>query len=106
MRLTVESAPGEPSWVVRRYAADVHVQVEGAEAFFRVQDDAGACHYRGPYQPSGRYATVRGRFECEGGGSGDFEISELEITKHGLSGYLRTWSAAASRHGRFAAARY
>lgn len=101
-----ESAPGEPSWVARRYSADVQVQVEGGEAVVRVQGDAGACHYRGPYRPSGRYATVNGWFECEAGESGAFEISELELAKHGLSGYLRTWSAQASRHGRFAAARY
>jgi hypothetical protein len=101
-----ESVPGDASWVVRRYAADVYLQLEGGEAFLRVQGEEGTCHYRGPYEPSGRYATVRGRFTCEGGEDGTFEISELEVTKHGLSGYLRASGALAHRAGRFAAARY
>jgi hypothetical protein len=100
-----ESVPGDASWVPRRFVADVFAQVEAGVAFLRVHGDAGVCHYRGPYQPSGRFATVRGQFTCEGGEAGEFEISELEATKHGLSGYLRAFGAAANRAGRFAAAR-
>jgi hypothetical protein len=100
------SAPGGPSWGVRRFSAEVYLEIANGEAFLRVQEGGAACHYRGPYHPSGRYATVRGQYACGDGEAGTFEISELELTKHGLSGYLRTFGAATNQAGRFAAARH
>lgn len=94
--------PGEPD----RYGAEVSLEIESGELRMRVQGDAGTCHYRGPYEPSGRYASAAGAFDCEGGVTGTFRITELELTRHGLSGYLRVDGPGSVRTGRFAAARY
>lgn len=89
-----------------RYGAEVNLEIEAGEVRMRVQGDAGACQYRGPYVPSGRYASVTGAFECAGGATGTFRITELELTRHGLSGYLRVDGQDAVRAGRFAGASY
>lgn len=101
-----ETRPGEIPSQPAGYGAEVNLEIEAGELRMRVQADAGTCHYRGPYEPSGRYASVNGRIDCEGGVTGTFRITELELTRHGLSGYLRVDGPGSIRTGRFAAARY
>jgi hypothetical protein len=103
-----QAHPGQPPYGTRVYQGDMLVHFD-QEAFIRVDDHLGVrCEYRGPYQQSGKIARVTGSFTCDGGDSpaGSFEITELEVTQHGVSGYLRTSSAQTSAWGRFAAVRY
>ena len=67
--------------------------------------DAGDCDYSGSLLPSGKLAHIAGRYTCDGGVSGTFEISDFEVTAHAVSGFLRTFSAQLNQYGRFAAAR-
>lgn len=95
-----------PAYGARQFSAEVLVHLEGSAAFLRVHDPRGACEYRGTRTASGRYGHIAGRFTCAGGEAGTFDIADLEVTQHGLSGYLRTASPAGNQHGRFAAARF
>jgi hypothetical protein len=89
-----------------RFGAEVNLEIEAGELRMRVQGDDGTCHYRGAYASAGRYASASGTVDCEGGTTGTFAITELELTRHGLSGYLRVDGPDAIRTGRFAAASY
>ena len=98
--------PGGTPYGTRQYAADVLVHLAGDLVFMRVDETSSRCEYRGTRQPSGRYARIEGAYSCVPGESGTFAISEFEVAEHGITGYLRTYSAANNQYGRFAAARY
>lgn len=101
-----QAEPGGPAYGTRRFGADVLVHLAGDVAYLRVDDPLGRCEYRGKRVPMGRYARISGEFTCASGEAGTFDIADFEVTQHGLSGYLRTYAAAAHQYGRFAAARY
>jgi hypothetical protein len=102
-----QAAPGHPPSGTRRYAADLLVEQDGDTLLLRVTEPEGECAYRGTYVPQGKLGRVTGTFGCGGtGAQGAFEISELELAAHGISGYLRTWTPGANEYGRFAAARF
>ncbi len=101
--------PGSVPHGTREYAPDVLLNLDGANVFMRVEEPLSRCEYRGTRTMSGRFATITGQFTCtgpEGGGPGTFEVSDFEVTQHGISGYLRTYGADTNQYGRFAAARY
>lgn len=104
-----EARAGESPYGTRVYQADVLLHFEDSQAFMRVDDHLGVrCEYRGPFAQSGRIARASGTFACNGGDapSGTFEISDFEVSSHGVTGYLRTFAASRNSFGRFAAARY
>jgi hypothetical protein len=99
-------APGGPPFGTRDYQADVLVHFEGGEGFMRVIDHLDrVCHYRGPYETTGKLLRFSGAYECGSGDgrAGTFELSELEFTANGVTGYLRTFAADVNQYGRFAA---
>lgn len=101
-----QAVPGGLPYGTRQFGAEVLAHVEGGTAFLRIEDPQGRCELRGTRTPSGRFARIDGQFECAGGETGEFEITDFEVTQHGFSGYLRTRSATVHQYGRFAAARY
>ncbi len=103
--LRVITGAGLPGEIVR-YRADVRLEIEAGELRMGVIADAGRCDYRAPYRPAGRFASATGTVACEDGSVGTFRIADLELTRHGLSGYLREELPGAIRQGRFAAARF
>jgi hypothetical protein len=98
--------PGEAPWGTRQYEADVMLHIDQGRMFLRVDEALGRCHYRGPWVQEGKFARVAGQYDCDGGETGSFEIADLELTRHGFSGYLRTFGPGNNQYGRFAAARY
>jgi len=85
----------------------LHVDGEGG-AFLRADDSLGRrCEYRGAHRQTGKLATVNGDFACGAGAngvegmSGRFEITDFEVTSHGVTGYLRTTSPTLTQYGRF-----
>lgn len=89
------------------YQADVLVHLDG-EGFMRADDHLGRrCEYRGPWEQAGKLIRFWGTFTCTGGDapSGSFEVSDLEVSGHGITGYMRTWSPASNQYGRFGAVR-
>jgi hypothetical protein len=101
-----QAVPGGTPYGTRQYGADVLVHLEGDVVFMRVEEPFSRCEYRGTRVPSGRYAQIDGAYSCAAGESGTFAITEFEVTEHGITGYLRTYSATNNQYGRFAAARY
>jgi hypothetical protein len=90
------------------YQADVLLHVDDGRAFLRADDSLGRrCEYRGTHRQSGRLATIEGEYSCDAGpngvegGSGSFTVTDLEVTMHGMTGYLRTSSPALNQYGRF-----
>lgn len=101
-----QARPGNAPHATRQFGAAILAHVEGDMAFLRVEDPQGRCEFRGTRTASGRFARIEGNFACENAEAGHFEIVDFEITQHGFSGFLRTYSAASNQYGRFAAARY
>lgn len=101
-----QAVPGGPPYGTRQYGADVLVHIVGDTAFIRVDEPLERCEYRGTRTPMGKYARIAGDFTCTSGEAGTFDIADFEVTQHGFSGYLRTWTAATHQYGRFAAARF
>ncbi len=104
-----QARPGSVPHGTREYAPDVLLHLDGANVFMRVEEPLSRCEYRGTRTMSGRFATLVGQFSCTGpaaGEPGTFEVSDFEVTQHGISGYLRTYGADTNQYGRFAAARY
>jgi hypothetical protein len=101
-----QAVPGEGPHATRRYAADLSVQVDAGQVTLRQVTDAGHCEYGGSLSPSGKLAYIAGRYTCDGGVAGTFAISDLEVSQHAISGYLRMDSPQLNQYGRFAAARY
>ena len=82
--------------------------VDPEAAFMRVDDHLGRrCEYRGTYRQAGKLGSFAGTFSCSSGeaGPGTFEFTDLEVSAHGIMGYLRTYSGV-HEFGRFAGARY
>lgn len=100
--------PGSLPGGTREYHAEIQVHIDEGQAFIRVWELLGQCIYRGAYAQVGKFARVSGHFVCTGGEAADgtFEITDLEITKHGLTGFLRTWTPANNQYGRFGGARF
>ncbi len=100
--------PGQSPWGTRQYEADVLLHIDQGQVFLRVDEAQGQarCEYRGPLVQEGRLGRIAGQYDCGGGETGTFEFTDFEITKHGFSGYLRTFSPANNQYGRLAAARY
>lgn len=63
------------------------------------------CEYRGNYRQMGRLGSFGGEFACGALRAGRFEIDDLEITTHGVSGRLRATWAGGSGAGTFGGAR-
>ena len=87
----------------------VHLDPETGAAFVRTDDQLGRrCEYRGPYEVIGKLVRASGTYTCTFGDQrqGTFEITDLEATAHGVTGYLRTASGADSQFGRLAAIRW
>lgn len=104
-----EQRPGEPPYGTRVYQADVLLHIDAGQVFIRADDHLGIrCEYRGPYTQAGKLARATGTFTCDGGDtpSGTFELTDFEVTAHGVTGYLRTFAESHNAYGRFAAARY
>lgn len=100
-----QALPGGPTWGTRQFSAETLVHLDGDVVFLRVEDPQGRCDFRGTRTPAGRQARVDGTYGCATGESGTFEITGLEVTEHGLSGYLRTATPGNQQYGRFAGAR-
>lgn len=101
-----QSLPGGAPFGTFAYGADVVAIVENAEAHLRVLNDFGReCNYRGAYAQAGKLTSVNGNFNCSDGTQGAFQITDLEVTAHGITGQLRTTSATLVESGRFAGAR-
>lgn len=91
------------------FQADLLVHFENGNAFIRSDDPLGRrCEYRGPYRQSGKLMSLSGVFTCTAGDSleGSFELTDLEVTAHGITGYLRKTGSGVQESGRFAATRY
>ena len=106
-----QARPGDVPFGTRQFQADVllHLDAGDGQAFIRVDDHLGIrCEYRGPYAQTGKLARVSGTFTCSAGDAteGSFELSELEVSEHGITGFLRTFAPGLNSFGRFAAARY
>ena len=91
----------------------IHLDTAAHTAVIRADDQFGRrCEYRGPYQQTGKLAKMTGEYTCTAGndgvkgGSGTFEVSELEVAANGFSGYLRTYSAEVNQSGPFAGVRH
>ena len=106
--------PGQsPPLGTLQYTGDVLVHIEDGNAFLRVDDHLGRrCEYRGAHQQTGKLARMAGIFSCEPGSSGlqsstgTFEVSDFEVTAHGITGYLRTFAPQLNEYGRFAAVQW
>ena len=88
--------------------ADVlaHFNSESGQGFMRVDDQLGRrCEYRGPYELTGKLIRFSGAYTCDRGDTlaGTFEISDVEVTANGMTGYLRATSGTHTQFGRFAA---
>ena len=88
--------------------ADVlaHFNSGDGQGYMRVDDQLGRrCEYRGPYELTGKLIRFTGAYTCDRGDtlSGSFEMSDVEVTANGMTGYLRTNSGTHSQFGRFAA---
>jgi hypothetical protein len=103
-----QAVPGSLPHGTMDYRADVLLHIDEGIAFIRADDELGRrCEYRGAHRQAGRLATVEGEYTCSAGrdgvegGSGTFTLTDLEITMHGITGYLRTASSALVQYGRF-----
>lgn len=97
--------PGGPPIGTRDFPGDVLVHFDAGQGYMRVDDPLRRCEYRGPYQTTGKLIRFSGTYACSAGdgASGTFEVSDLEVSANGLTGYLRTWSGELNQYGRFAA---
>ena len=103
-----QAVPGSTPYGTLDYRAEVLLHLEGGNAFVRADDELGRrCEYRGSHRQAGRVATIEGEYTCSAGGSGveggqgTFAMTDVEVTMHGMTGYLRTSSPALTQYGRF-----
>jgi hypothetical protein len=106
-------AVGGPPFGTLQFHADLLVHLEVGAGYIRADDEHGRrCEYRGPYEQAGKLGKFAGNFTCTAGrdgfegGTGTFEVSDLEATANGFSGYLRTYSTAVNQYGPFAGVRF
>lgn len=91
------------------FQAELLVHFENGTGFIRSDDHLGRrCEYRGAYRQSGKLMSLSGVFTCTAGDAleGSFELTDLEVTAHGITGYLRKTGSGVQEAGRFAATRY
>ncbi len=101
--------PGEGPFGISHYQAELQLHFDAGQGFMRTDDHLGRrCEYRGPYRQAGKLLRFQGEFSCSAGDAlaGTFDLMDLEVTPHGITGYLRTSSPALQQYGRFAAARF
>lgn len=106
LRVTV---PGGGPIGVSQYHGELHLRLQDGAGYMRVDDHLGRrCEYRGSYRQAGKLISFSGDYTCTAGDSpaGRFEIEELEVSAHGLSGSLRKLGESVNERGRFAAVRY
>lgn len=87
----------------------LHLNAETGQGYLRADDQLGRrCEFRGPYQVTGKLVRMTGAYECNAGDqrAGTFELSDVEVTAHGFTGYMRTASGSDSQYGRMAAIRW
>jgi hypothetical protein len=101
-----QAAPGQPPWGTRQFHGEILLHIEAGQAYLRVSGDGSLCEYRGSHSQAGKYGRIGGAYSCADGAAGTFEITDLEIAKHGISGYMRMGSADNNQYGRFGAARF
>lgn len=101
-------APSGTPFGTLQFHADLLLHVDDGNAFLRADDSLGRrCEYRGAHRQAGKLATVAGNFACTAGANGvegtagTFEITDFEVTSHGITGYLRTASPTLVQYGRF-----
>jgi hypothetical protein len=46
----------------------------------------GSCNYTGTYGQDGQFASITGTFACSNGDSGPFTLSEIAVTRSGITG--------------------
>jgi hypothetical protein len=83
-----------------------HFNLENGQGFVRVDDQLGRrCEYRGPYELTGKLIRFTGTYTCDRGDTlgGTFEMTDVEVTANGMTGYLRATSGTHTQFGRFAA---
>lgn len=108
-----QSVPGHAPFGTLQYTGDALMHVDEGRVFLRVDDQLGRrCEYRGPYTQTGKLAEASGTFSCvpvSGSNlpaSGTFQLNEVDVAVHGITGVLRTFSASLNESGRFAALRF
>ncbi len=103
-----QTLPGQAPYGTRQYPAQILFHLSEGQLFMRVEEQFGRCEYRGTYSQGGKFARVSGTYSCNygDGPAGTFEITDFEIAKHGISGYLRTWAPSNYQYGRFGGALY
>jgi hypothetical protein len=114
MRLRQATSPGGQPYGALLFSMQVLLTVDDqGRVFMRADDELGRrCEYNGPYAQSGRLGKASGTFACTPGAngvqghSGTFDLTDLEVTTHGITGFLRTASAGRYESGRFAAAAF
>lgn len=86
----------------RDYPGDVLVHFDAGQGFMRVDDPLRRCEYRGPYEQAGKLTRFAGTYTCSSGdaATGTFEVTDLEFSANGFTGYLRTWAQDVNQHGR------
>jgi hypothetical protein len=100
-----EALPGTNPVTVSEFGSRVLLQLAGNLVYLRVEEPAGRCEYRGTRSSTGKFARLAGNYTCAAGDAGSFEIVDFEVTRHGISGFMRTVSPSRERAGPFAAAR-
>jgi hypothetical protein len=64
------------------------------------------CNFGGAYTQDGHLATITGTFNCSNGDVGPFVLSEIEVTKGGISGQFTGQSQACTKlQGQFGGVR-
>lgn len=89
--------------------AEVIFFVQDGAGFLRAEDDLGRrCDYHGPYTQAGHLGSMAGAFTCDGAEalSGTFELTDIEVTAHGVTAFLHTSSATLQQSGRFGGIRH
>lgn len=106
-KLRMSHPSGGQPYGTREYNADFELDVNDAgEGVLRVSDAIqGLCDHRGPYVQTGRYGSFGGRYSCESGESGTFEVTRLEFSDQGVTGQLATAGRDGIGRGRFGAVR-
>jgi len=106
--LYVYDADGEPTWlfgVASTYASGPGGLPHFNGTLYRTRGSS----YGSAFDPAKSQATVVGSLWLtltSANDSGTFELTGLEFTEHGVSGYLRTTRADRIEYGRFGGARY
>jgi len=87
----------------------LHLDSGTGQAYLRADDQLGRrCEYRGPYEVTGKLVRASGTYACSSGDQrqGTFQLTDLEVTAHGFTGYLRTTSGNDSQYGRLGGIRW